>query len=75
MLCIAAFATWCTRSAIKLHNPEKLDATTGRMLATLFQTIVQAREDDDVRVIVLARACRKFCSGADTEMYVALAQG
>jgi len=45
------------------------------MLATLSRAIVQAREDDDVRVIVLARACRKFCSGADTEMYVAFAQG
>ncbi len=62
-------------ATITLDNPEKLNAMTGRMLASLSRAIELVRNDDDVRVLVLTGAGRGFCTGADTEMLIALAQG
>jgi enoyl-CoA hydratase len=62
-------------ATITLHNPEKLNAMTGRMLASFSQAIELVRNDDDVRVLVLTGAGRGFCTGADTEMLIALAMG
>lgn len=60
---------------ITLNQPEKMNAMTGRMLASFSRAVEQARHDDDVRVLVLTGAGRGFCSGADTEMLIALAMG
>ena len=60
---------------VTLDNPERLNAMTGEMLASFSRAIELAREDDDVRVLVLTGAGRGFCSGADTEMLIALAMG
>lgn len=62
-------------ATITLRNPEKLNAMTGRMLASFSRAIELARHDDDVRVLVLTGEGRGFCTGADTEMLIALAQG
>ena len=62
-------------ATITLHNPEKLNAMTGRMLASFSRAIELVRGDDDVRVLVLTGAGRGFCTGADTEMLIALAMG
>lgn len=62
-------------ATITLHNPEKLNAMTGRMLASFSRAIEVARQDDDVRVVVLTGEGRGFCTGADTEMLIALAKG
>jgi enoyl-CoA hydratase/carnithine racemase len=62
-------------ATITLDNPEKLNAMTGQMLASFSQAIERVRQDDDVRVLVLTGAGRGFCTGADTEMLIALAQG
>ncbi len=62
-------------ATITLHNPEKLNAITGRMLASFSRAIELVSEDDDVRVLVLTGTGRGFCTGADTEMLIALAQG
>lgn len=62
-------------ATITLDNPEKLNAMTGRMLASFSRAIELARQDDDVRVVVITGAGRGFCAGADTEMLIALARG
>lgn len=62
-------------ATITLDNPDKLNAMTGKMLASFSQAIEQVRRDDDVRVLVVTGAGRGFCTGADTEMLIALAKG
>jgi enoyl-CoA hydratase/carnithine racemase len=62
-------------ATITFDNPEKLNAMTGQMLASFSQAIERSRHDDDVRVVVLTGEGRGFCTGADTEMLIALAQG
>jgi enoyl-CoA hydratase/carnithine racemase len=62
-------------ATISFHNPDKLNAMTGQMLASFSQAVERVRRDDDVRVLVLTGAGRGFCTGADTEMLIALAQG
>jgi enoyl-CoA hydratase/carnithine racemase len=62
-------------ATITLDNPEKLNAMTGKMLSSFSQAIEEVRQDDDVRVLVLTGAGRGFCTGADTEMLIALAKG
>lgn len=62
-------------ATITFDNPEKLNAMTGQMLASFSQAIERARHDDEVRVVVLTGEGRGFCTGADTEMLIALAQG
>lgn len=62
-------------ATITLHNPERLNAMTGRMLASFSRAIEAVRNDDDARVLVLTGAGRGFCTGADTEMLIALAEG
>ena len=62
-------------ATITLDNPDKLNAMTGQMLASFSQAIERVRQDDEVRVLVLTGAGRGFCTGADTEMLIALAQG
>lgn len=60
---------------ITLDQPEKMNAMTGQMLASFSRAVEQARYDDDVRVLVVTGAGQGFCSGADTEMLIALATG
>lgn len=62
-------------ATITFDNPDKLNAMTGKMLASFSEAIECARRDDDVRVLVLTGSGRGFCTGADTEMLIALAQG
>ncbi len=62
-------------ATITFHNPDKLNAMTGKMLASFSRAIELVRGDDDVRVLVLTGSGRGFSTGADTEMLIALAQG
>ncbi|MAG31510.1 MAG: hypothetical protein CL908_11550 [Deltaproteobacteria bacterium] len=62
-------------ATITLDSPKKLNAMTGQMLESFSAATRRAREDDDVRVIVVTGAGRGFCAGADTEMLIALALG
>jgi enoyl-CoA hydratase/carnithine racemase len=62
-------------ATITLHNPAKLNAMSGRMLECFSHATEQARKDDDVRVVILTGEGRGFCTGIDTEVLIALAQG
>lgn len=62
-------------ATITFDNQRKLNAMTGKMLASFSEAVEQARHDDDVRVLVVTGAGRGFCTGADTEMLIALAMG
>lgn len=50
---------------ITLNRPERLNALTLGMRTTLQEVLTAARENDDVRVIVITGNGRGFCSGAD----------
>ncbi len=60
-------------ATITLDNSEKLNAMTGKMLESFSRAIEEVRRDDDVRVLVLTGRGRGFCTGADTELLIALA--
>lgn len=62
-------------ATITFDNPEKLNAMTGQMLESFSRAIEEVRRDDEVRVLVITGSGRGFCTGADTEMLIALAQG
>ena len=50
---------------ITLNRPEKLNAWTAAMQASVKRAIVAASKDDNVRAIMVTGAGRGFCAGAD----------
>jgi enoyl-CoA hydratase len=53
-------------ATVTLNRPDQRNALNGDLLAALVESIKQARDDDDVRVVVLTGAGDKvFCAGAD----------
>ena len=50
---------------LTLNRPEKLNPLTEGLLDELFAGLVQARDDDSVRAVVLTGAGRGFSAGAD----------
>jgi enoyl-CoA hydratase/carnithine racemase len=52
-------------AVITLNRPDKLNAWTAPMQASIKRAVVDAANDDNVRVIVVTGAGRGFCAGAD----------
>src|SRR3989337_672681 len=52
-------------ATITLNRPERLNAITGPMLASLSAALRASDVDREVRVIVLTGAGRGFCAGLD----------
>lgn len=52
-------------ATITLNKPEKLNALDDAMVAALWDSVRQAAEDPEARVILLTGAGRAFCAGAD----------
>ena len=52
-------------AVVTLNRPDKLNAWTAAMQASVKRAIVDASKDDNVRVIVITGAGRGFCAGAD----------
>ncbi|WP_421934017.1 enoyl-CoA hydratase/isomerase family protein [Phenylobacterium sp.] len=50
---------------VTLNRPEKLNAISGELRADVHAAFALAREDDNVRALILTGAGRGFCSGAD----------
>src|SRR5215217_842937 len=50
---------------ITLNRPEKLNALNVAMVDELLAAFARARDDDDVRAVVLTGSGRAFSSGAD----------
>lgn len=50
---------------ITLNRPERLNAFTADMLAGIAAAMVQCRDDDSCRAIVITGAGRGFCAGQD----------
>lgn len=50
---------------ITMNRPARYNAISGAMLVRMYDAMVAACEDDDVRCIILTGAGGNFCSGAD----------
>lgn len=52
-------------ATITLHRPEKLNAINGEMIAEFDKRIVQAGNDDSIKVVLVAASGRAFSAGFD----------
>lgn len=52
-------------ATLTLNRPDRLNAFTSSMISGLIEAIEDARDDNDIRVIVLTGAGRGFCAGLD----------
>jgi enoyl-CoA hydratase len=50
---------------VTMNRPKRLNALSGAMLIRMYDAMVAADADDDVRAIILTGAGGNFCSGAD----------
>lgn len=52
-------------ATVTMHRPRKLNALTPAMYENLIAVFTRLREDDSVKVVILAGAGRSFCAGSD----------
>lgn len=54
---------------ITLNRPDKYNALNLQLNQDLKNSLREAKEDDDIRVIILTGAGKAFCAGADVSMF------
>jgi len=52
-------------ATITLNRPERMNTISRAMLESISRLLLQARDDDEVRVVVLTGSGRAFCAGLD----------
>ena len=52
-------------ATITLNRPERMNTISRVMLQTVSKLLLQARDDDDVRIVILTGTGRAFCAGLD----------
>jgi len=52
-------------AVITLNRPERLNAINADLLKGLIEYFAAARQDDEVRAVILTGAGRAFCAGED----------
>src|ERR1700746_3914823 len=52
-------------ATITLNRPEKLNAYSEIMVHEILAALADARDDDEIRAVILTGAGRGFCSGCD----------
>ncbi len=62
-------------ATVTLNRPERLNAITATLTASLREAMTALGGDDAVRVIILTGAGRGFCAGADMALLQGLTQG
>src|ERR1700687_3649757 len=62
-------------ATITLNRPDRLNAYTDRMAASIRLAMANAARDSSVRVVVLTGAGRGFCAGADMDLLQGIRQG
>jgi len=60
---------------LTLNRPEKMNAISAEMRASLPRTLEEVQEDDNLRALIITGAGRGFCSGADVAVQAARAAG
>lgn len=55
-------------ATLTLNRPERLNAWTGELGNLYWRYLDQARDDNDVRAVIVTGAGRGFCSGADMDV-------
>jgi enoyl-CoA hydratase/carnithine racemase len=56
-------------AVITLNRPERMNAINVQMNADLKKSLKEAKEDSDVRAIVITGAGKAFCAGADVQEF------
>ncbi len=54
-------------ATITLNRPDRLNAWTGGLARRYYELLDQAKDDNDVRVIIVTGAGKGFCAGADMD--------
>ena len=62
-------------ATVTLNRPDRLNAITPTLSASLRHTMAELGRDDRVRVVVVTGAGRGFCAGADMALLQGLTQG
>ena len=60
---------------LTLNRPEKLNALSKNLKAELKEALEQARDDEEVRVLVITGSGRAFCTGVDLDETLAAYSG